>query len=108
MRAVSLKTASPRADDADRLLTSSIVTTAAVGELVRVHDRMPLVLPRSAWAAWLDPDREDATGLLLPDPGIVSGLELRPVGPAVGNVASDGPELIERVDPDRPAVATLF
>lgn len=83
----------------DRLLTSSIVTTAAIGELVRVHARMPLVLPRPAWAAWLDPDREDVADLLVPDPGPVAGLELRPVGPAVGTVANDGPGLIERVDP---------
>ena len=88
----------------DRLLTSSIVTTAAIGELVRVHPRMPLVLPRSAWAAWLDPGREDVAELLVPDPGAVAGLELRPVGPAVGTVANDGPGLIERVDP----VPTLF
>ncbi|MFL6130434.1 MAG: SOS response-associated peptidase [Mycobacteriales bacterium] len=92
----------------DRLLTSSIVTTAAIGELVRVHARMPLALPPSAWAAWLDPDREDVTELLVPDADLVAGLELRPVGPAVGSVANDGPGLIERVDPDRPAVATLF
>ena len=83
----------------DRVLTTSIVTTAALGELVRVHSRMPLVLPRSAWADWLDPDREDATDLLLPDPAAIAGLELRPVGPAVGTVANDGPELIRRVDP---------
>ena len=80
-----------------RLLTSAIVTTAAVGELVRVHSRMPLVLPRRAWSAWLDPDRTDVADLLLPpDPALVAALELRPVGPEVGNVANDGPGLIER------------
>jgi len=92
----------------DRLLTSSIVTTAAVGELVRVHHRMPLVLPRSAWAAWLDPVRADVAGLLTPpDPAQVAGLELRPIGPAVGNVANDGPALVERVAVDAD-VPTLF
>jgi len=35
----------------DRLLTSSIVTTAALGQLVAVHNRMPLMLPRTAWSA---------------------------------------------------------
>ena len=29
-----------------------------------------------------------------PGPSLVAGLELRPVGAAVGNVANDGPELI--------------
>jgi putative SOS response-associated peptidase YedK len=89
----------------DRLLTSSIVTTAALGQLTAVHHRMPLMLPRSSWAAWLDPGREDAADLLVPDPGLVEGMELRPVGPAVGTVANDGPALIERVVESAP---TLF
>jgi putative SOS response-associated peptidase YedK len=85
--------------DADnRLLTCAIVTTAAVGELVRVHARMPLVLARQHWAGWLDPVRSDPGPLLAPPaPDLVAGLELRPVGPAVGNVANDGPQLIEPV-----------
>jgi putative SOS response-associated peptidase YedK len=89
----------------DRLLTSSIVTTAALGQLAAVHSRMPLMLPRRAWAAWLDPAREDVTDLLVPDPELVEGMELRPVGPAVGAVANDGPGLIERVEDQAP---TLF
>ena len=89
----------------DRLLTSSIVTTAALGQLAAVHDRMPLMLPRSAWSAWLDPAREDVTELLVPDPVLVEGMELRPVGPAVGAVANDGPGLIERAEESAP---TLF
>jgi putative SOS response-associated peptidase YedK len=96
--------------DADhRLLTCAIVTTAAVGEPSRVHDRMPLVLPRQAWGGWLDPARPDPGPLLTP-PGadLVARLELRPVGPAVGNVANDGPELIAPVPVSRTAAQTLF
>jgi putative SOS response-associated peptidase YedK len=89
----------------DRLLTSSIVTTAALGQLTAVHHRMPLMLPRSSWAAWLDPGREDVAELLVPDPGLVEAMELRPVGPAVGTVANDGPGLIERAGESAP---TLF
>jgi putative SOS response-associated peptidase YedK len=93
----------------DRLLTCAIVTTAAVGELVRVHDRMPLVLPRQAWSGWLDRARPDPGPLLAPPaPGLVAGLELRPVGPAVGNVASDGPQLIAPVPATAPAAPPLF
>jgi putative SOS response-associated peptidase YedK len=88
----------------DKLLTTSIVTTAAVGELTRVHSRMPLVLPRRSWAAWLDPARTDATALLEPDLDAIADLELRPVGPAVGSVRNDGPELIAPA----PTVQTLF
>ena len=84
----------------DRLLTSSIVTTAAAGRLADVHSRMPLMLPRRSWAAWLDPAREEVAELLAPDPELVAGMELRPVGPAVGSVGNDGPGLVERVRVD--------
>jgi putative SOS response-associated peptidase YedK len=89
----------------DRLLTSSIVTTGALGQLTAVHPRMPLMLPRSSWATWLDPAREDVAELLVPDAGLVDGMELRPVGPSVGTVANDGPGLIEPVAEPAP---TLF
>ncbi len=78
------------------LLTFSVVTTAAVGELARVHDRMPLVLPADRWARWLaGPDPE--TLLDLPSVDFLASLEVRPVGPGVGNVRNDGPQLIDRV-----------
>ena len=37
----------------ERLYTCTVVTTAALGQLTAVHDRMPLVLTRDRWAAWL-------------------------------------------------------
>jgi putative SOS response-associated peptidase YedK len=92
----------------DKLLTTSIVTTAAIGELTRVHPRMPLVLSRTSWTAWLDPERTDATALLEPDPAAIADLELRPVGAAVGSVHNDGPGLIERVRPPDASPARLF
>ncbi|MFG1798677.1 SOS response-associated peptidase [Micromonospora carbonacea] len=92
------------------VLTFSVLTTAAVGELARVHERMPLLLPRQRWASWLGSTDEPAALLAPPDPGWLAGLEIRPVGPAVGNVRNDGPELITRVP--APAVpadeVTLF
>ncbi|GAA1830949.1 SOS response-associated peptidase [Luedemannella flava] len=75
-----------------RLLTISVITVAAVGDLAAVHDRMPLVLPPQRWAQWLAAD--DATGLLMPDTDWVTQLEIRPVGSAVGDVRNDGPELV--------------
>ncbi|NYF55059.1 SOS response-associated peptidase [Micromonospora purpureochromogenes] len=81
----------------ESLLTFSVLTTAAVGELAEVHDRMPLLLPADRWAAWLGPADDPATLLAPPPVDWLGGLEIRPVGPAVGDVRNDGPELIERV-----------
>ena len=89
----------------DRVLSCCILTAAALGDLTLIHDRMPLVLARDAWDAWLTAEPADAERLLTPSAEIVSGLEVRPVGARVGDVHNDGPSLIERVD--APAVDAL-
>jgi putative SOS response-associated peptidase YedK len=84
----------------ESLLTCSVLTTAAAGELTRVHERMPLLLPAEHWAQWLA-DPAQAADLLAPvDPDTLAGIEIRPVGPAVGNVRNDGPGLIARAASD--------
>ncbi len=79
-----------------RRLTFSVLTLPAVGDLALVHDRMPLVLPPRRWEEWLT--APDATGLLTaPPPEYAAGIELRPVGAAVGDVRNDGPDLVRAV-----------
>jgi putative SOS response-associated peptidase YedK len=87
----------------DRLYTCTVVTTAAVGPLLAVHDRMPLVLPRERWAAWLgEAGDADPAALLAPTPAeLVEAMEIRPVGSAVGNVRNKGAELVSRASPVR-------
>jgi putative SOS response-associated peptidase YedK len=85
------------------LLTCSVLTTAAVGGLARVHDRMPLVLPPHRWPQWLA-GGGDAVALLRPmTERELAAIEVRPVGPAVGNVRNNGPHLL-----DPPVPTTLF
>ncbi|MGH3931395.1 MAG: SOS response-associated peptidase [Pseudonocardiaceae bacterium] len=87
------------------LVTCAVLTTAAVGRLAGIHDRMPLVLPAEAWEDWLNPDSADP-GLLLAPPSqqLVEGLELRPVSMAVNNVRRHGPELVKRIELEAPAL----
>ena len=33
-----------------------ILTTTPRGLTAEVHDRMPVILPRDAWAKWIDPE----------------------------------------------------
>jgi len=89
----------------DGLVTCSVLTTDAVGLLAQVHDRMPLVLPPSAWDAWLDPDADasaDTVAALLAPPSaeLVALMELRPVSPRVNSVRNNGPELLEPLAAD--------
>lgn len=80
-------------DPEQRVISCTIVTTDAAGEMANIHHRMPVVLPAEARAAWLDLDAEtsDLTALLAPsDPE----LEVFAVRPLVNSVKNDGPELI--------------
>lgn len=91
-----------RSPEDEPVVSTTIITTQAVGAMEQVHDRMPLILPASEWALWLDPEvpGEKVSELLAPVPlDLVEALELRPVGPAVGNVRNDAAELIQQVPP---------
>jgi putative SOS response-associated peptidase YedK len=80
----------------DAVLTCSVVTTQARGALAAVHDRMPLLLPFDRWDQWLNGPPASAD-LLLPTPDeLIADIDVRPVGPAVGNVRNNGPQLIAR------------
>ncbi len=86
----------PSRDEADPLawrLTCTILTTHAADEVGRIHDRMPMTIPRQDWSAWLDP----ATGLqaseLLQHPR-GAGLEAYPVSVAVNSVRNNTSDLI--------------
>lgn len=46
------------------LHTCTMITTAANALVGPVHDRMPVMVPKAAEAAWLDPDNQDTPGLL--------------------------------------------
>ncbi|UQU65932.1 SOS response-associated peptidase [Couchioplanes caeruleus] len=89
-------------------LTCSVLTTAALGGLRSVHDRMPLILPAERWPAWLA-GGGDAGELLRPLPEHeLAAIEVRPVGPGVGNVRNNGPELIAPAAAPAKLEATLF
>lgn len=93
----------------ETLLTCSIVTTAARGPLEAVHDRMPLFLTRDRWDAWLSRGGDAETLLTPPTDAEIEGIEIRPVGPAVGDVRNDGPDLVTRVrTAAEPVDLTLF
>ncbi|MCX2934399.1 SOS response-associated peptidase [Mycobacterium sp. CVI_P3] len=85
-------------DAALPLLTCTIITTDAVGELAEIHDRMPLVVAQRDWDRWLDPDQPADTELLGAPPDI-AGIDVREVSTLVNSVRNNGPELIEPAGP---------
>ncbi len=92
------------AEPGTELHSCTILTTSANATMRPVHDRMPVILPPSAWDTWLAPapaDAETLGKLLVPAPD--SLLELRPVSTDVNNVRNRGPHLLDRFDPADPA-----
>jgi putative SOS response-associated peptidase YedK len=65
-----------------------------------IHDRMPVMLPPSAWETWLDPEQQDIEllgKLLVPAPA--SLIEFHTVSTEVNNVRNKGEHLTEPADP---------
>jgi putative SOS response-associated peptidase YedK len=99
----------PAEPESDLVRTFTIITTGANATLAPIHDRMPVVLPRSAWDRWLDPAPlapdalAELTGLLVPAP---DDLLLRfAVSKRVNNPRNEGPDLVLPLGPDIAEIA---
>ncbi|MEN6458006.1 MAG: SOS response-associated peptidase [Thermoguttaceae bacterium] len=85
------------------LETCVLLTTDANGLLRPIHDRMPVILPEDAYAAWLDPAVEDprqVEPLLTPYPS--DQMAAHVVGSLVNDPSHESPRCIE------PGEKTLF
>jgi putative SOS response-associated peptidase YedK len=96
--------------DTGEVIRSFTIVTTSPNELMRpIHNRMPVVVPESAWDRWLDPtltkpsDLAELHGLLAPAED--DGLEAYRVSPRVNSVRNDGPELVAPVDATEPVAS---
>jgi putative SOS response-associated peptidase YedK len=89
----------------EEMETAVIITTPAQGELARLHERMPVIVPPNAFDLWLDCSNVDhmtAATLFMPAPeGMLEAYE---ISPAVNHIANDGLNLIEPVAAQQPSV----
>lgn len=77
------------------LLSCTVITTEAIGELSGIHHRMPALVTPDRWAAWLDPaltEPDEVRSLLPPVPS--GTLTATPVSTAVNKVINNGPDLV--------------
>jgi putative SOS response-associated peptidase YedK len=83
----------------DGWLRSCVIVTTTANELMApIHNRMPVILPESAWERWLDPDEHDVDTLAeLLVPADDALLEAYPVSTEVNNARNNGPELARAV-----------
>jgi putative SOS response-associated peptidase YedK len=101
--------AKDREDDSAWLRTCSVITTEATDAIGHIHDRMPMVIPREAIDAWLDPaltDPQEALRLLSVTDA--AELEAYAVSTEVNSVQNNDPSLLEPIqiepgEPEEPA-----
>lgn len=78
------------------LESCTIVTTSASESIRKIHDRMPVILPRESWDRWMDPacsDAESLARILGPYDG--KALTAWQVSRLVNAPKNEGPRLIE-------------
>tara|TARA_R110001583_G_scaffold31978_2_gene109007 strand:+ start:12438 stop:12992 length:555 start_codon:yes stop_codon:yes gene_type:complete len=79
-------------------LTFAIRTSAANDLVQPIHDRMPVIVRSEDYAAWLDPGVTDAHLVRAPTGEYpAAAMEAYSVGRAVGNLRSQGPDLVEPI-----------
>jgi putative SOS response-associated peptidase YedK len=77
------------------LETFAILTCEPNAAAGQIHDRMPVMLEKKDWDAWLGTP-EQRTKLMKAFPA--ARMELWPVGKPVGNPRNQGPQLIKRIE----------
>lgn len=85
-----------RSEAGDDLITTCIITTGPNGVMEPIHDRMPVILGRGDWDAWLgakNTPTEALKGLLVP--AMAEGMVAYPVGMGVNRAGVEGEELIQ-------------
>ena len=87
---------------AEPVESCTIITTAANGTVAPLHDRMPVILPPTAFAEWLsgtELPQERLAALLVPYPE--SEMETFPVCKRVNSPANDDPECLRPAPAER-------
>ena len=73
--------------------SAALITVDASPALARWHDRSPVVLPQSAWGAYLNPDTVDPQALLRsPGPGEI---EVQPLAAGIGSVRNKSASVLQ-------------
>ncbi len=85
-----------RSPDGEALRSFAILTTSANATMRQLHERMPVILEREDWPAWLGETPGEFETLMRPAAEGV--LHLWPVSRAVNNVRNHGAALLDRID----------
>lgn len=86
----------------------AILTTDACESIASIHHRMPVMLDRESFHAWLDPDAEPEALQELLRPFPPDQVEAYTVSPHVNSPKNDDPACVKKAEPIEPETGTLF
>lgn len=85
----------PDDEEAEPVYSTAIVTALARGAIAELHDRMPVILPRTLWDDWAAAEPDDAPHLVDAVAALAAPrLRATPISTRVNAVRNDGPELL--------------
>lgn len=84
-------------EEAEPLLTCTLITGPANERVARVHDRNPIILEGEKPWVWLDPDASRGRLLDLLQPLPPEQIEMYPVSTVVNSPRNEGAELVEPI-----------
>jgi len=85
-------------ESAEWIRTCAIITGEPNDRVAPIHNRMPVILPPAAWAAWLGEEaagKDDLLALLRPYPS--EKVRAFPISTRVNSPKNDAPDLLEAV-----------
>jgi putative SOS response-associated peptidase YedK len=93
------------------ITTAAIITRAALGKLIPIHNRMPVILPKSLWPTWLSNTQLTNSEVddylnMIDLPNSDQQLTFWPVSDEVNNARNTGEQLAKEIE--LPPPATLF
>ena len=94
-----------------QITTTAIITRSALGKLIPIHNRMPVILPKSLWPTWLSTtqlEKDEVNDYLnmIDLPNSDQQLTFWPVSDQVNNARNNGEQLAKAVE--LPPPVTLF
>ena len=90
----------------EEITSAALLTRDAVGDLAKIHNRMPVLLPRDRWDAWLDNGMSEPTEIrsLFANYQADAHLVTWPVKTLVNSIRNNGPELVAPIEIGEPEV----
>lgn len=86
-----------KSPEGEALTSCTIITTHANALIQSIHDRMPVILPKTAYKFWLDPENQDLDKLVeLLQPYSADKMIAYPVTPLVNSLQNNSSANIQR------------